>query len=331
MRRRAFLGGVAALAAASSLRARPRDKVRCVGFLAHGVAKALRRRLAEALGKLGWRDGENLRFEYAVAGGDAMRWDAVSRALVGKECDLIVVVGTHMALRAMRATKTTPLVMMMSGYPIEAGVVPSLSNPGGNITGMRTFTDALPSKWIKLMRELVPSLRVLGEFDDYVPPFSNDGEIEAGHRVFARTARALGIELRRWKVQDEAALTRAIAEAEGAGLDALWVTGGAIHGQPDNRARIRELVIRRRLPMACDLAGSVFRGGGGLMAYSADWNEIAERTASFVDRILKGARPADMPIEQPTRFELVLNVKNANAIGYDLPKSLLFRADRVIE
>jgi putative ABC transport system substrate-binding protein len=236
------------------------------------------------------------------------------------------------ALAAMRATKTIPLVMMVSGFPVEAGIVPSLAHPGGNITGMRTHTDELPGKWMELLRELVPALRVVGSFDDYVPPFSNEAEIEAGYRVMVRSAEGMGIELRRWRVSGDAALARALAEAEHANIDVLWFTNGAVHTAPPNVERIREFVVRRRLPMASDLVwGSLFKNAGAVMAYSAAWDEIVERTASFVDRILRGAQAGDLPVEQPTRFELVVNLGVAKAIGVTIPRSLLVRADRVIE
>ena len=266
-----------------------------------------------------------------MAGNDAARWSTVARALVEKQSDLIVVLGSHMALAAKSATRTIPLVMLTSGFPVEAGIVPNLAHPGGNITGMRSFTDELPGKWIELAHELVPSLRVLGILDDYVPPFSNAEENEAAFRVTMRTARSLGIEVRRWPISDEGALSRALAEVQAAKLDSLWVTNGAILGRSPSAVRVRELVLRLRLPMWCDWPGTMFREGGAVMSYAVDMDEVFERTASFVDRILKGARPGDLPVEQPTRFRLVLNLKNARAIGLTIPEQLLLRADRVIQ
>jgi ABC-type uncharacterized transport system substrate-binding protein len=331
MRRRAFLAGFGAIAAAWPVLAQAARKAYRLGFLSHGPAKPARRGLAAALRTLGWREGENIRLEYRVAGSDAARWEAAARALVEKHCDLIVVVGSHMALAAKRATRTIPLVMLASGYPVEAGIVPSLAHPGGNITGMRSYTDELPGKWLELALELVPSLRVLGLFDDYVPPFSNAGESEAAFRIAMRSAHLLKIELRRWRVKNDGDLTRAFADVRNADLDSLWVTSGAIHSQSLSAARIREFVLRRRMPMWCDWPGTLFREGGAVMTYAVDMNEVFERTASFVDRIPKGARPGDLPVEQPTRFQLVLNLRNARAIGMTIPQQLLLRADRVIE
>jgi ABC-type uncharacterized transport system substrate-binding protein len=331
MKRRAFLAGAGAMVAAWSAFAQTPHKIYRIGFLAHGVAKGARNRLLTALRELGWREGENIVLEVGVAGSDPARWDLVAHGLVDKRCDLIVVLGSHMALAAKRATRTIPQVMMASGYPVDAGIVPSLAHPGGNITGMRTFTDELPGKLIELLHELVPTLRVLGYLDDYAPPLFVAAENEAGKRSRDRAAKALQIEQQEWKVLGDADLIRALAQAETAGLDALWVTSGPVHNQSRNHPRIREFVMRHRLPLLCDFEGTLFREGGGVITYFADWNEIAARTAAFVDRILKGARPGDLPVEQPTWFNLVLNLKNAQAIGLTVPRSLLARADRVIE
>lgn len=330
MRRRLFLAMLGTIAATKRVPAQAARKAHRLGFLSHGPAKVARPRLLAELRTLGWRVGENIRLEVAVAGSDPARWEAAARALVEMRCDLIIVVGSHMALAAKKVTRTIPLVMLASGYPVEAGIVPSLAHPGGNITGMRSFTDDLPGKWLELARALVPSLRVLGLLDDYVPPFSNAGESEAAFRVASRSASLLQIDLRRWRIHNESDLTRALAEVRDADPDSLWVTSGAIQNQPRNAARIREFVLRHRLPMWCEWPGTLFREGGAVMAYAVDMSEVFERTASFVDRILKGARPGDLPVEQPTRFQLVLNLINAKAIGLTIPQQLLLRADRVI-
>jgi putative ABC transport system substrate-binding protein len=332
--RRQFLTTAAALLAGATAHAQRYGAVASkeyrLGFLAHGAAEGARNRLVTALGERGWRIGENIALEVGIASSDPARWDAAARSLVDKRCDLIVVLGSHMALVAKRATRTIPIVMMLSGYPVQAGIVTSLAHPGGNITGMRTFTDELPGKFIELARELTPTLRVLGILDDYAPPLFAPGELEAGKQARERAAKALQIESRSWLILSDEDLIRALAEAESVGLDALLVFSGPVNSQPRNAHRIRELVLRRRLPMMTDVAGTAFREGGGVLTYFADWNEIAERTASFVDRILRGARPGELPIEQPTRFELVLNLQNANAIGLPVPPSLLALADRVI-
>lgn len=327
----AGLGVAAALAAVRPAYAQSTRRKYRIGFLVQNSGKAARKMLLVALQKRGWREGENIVVEAAAAGSDPARWDAVARSLVSKHYDLIVVLGSHMALPMKRATRTIPLVMMMSGYPVEAGIVSSLAHPGGNITGLRTYTDELPGKYVELARELVPTLRTFGMFDDYAPPAFVAAELETAQRSRQRAATAMRIDLREWKIHDDAELTRALVESESAGLGVLLVTSGPVNSQSRNTRRIHDLLIRRKLPMLNDIPGRVFREAGGVMSYSASYNEIAARTASYVDRILKGADPADLPIEQPSRFELVLNQKMARAIGLTIPAPLLARADRVIE
>jgi len=331
MKRREFLAAAAALVAVRPAFAQSTRRKSRIGFLVQNSGEHARKMLLAALEKRGWREGENIVLKAAAAGSDPARWDAVARSLASKHCDLIVVVGSHMALSMKRATRTIPLVMMMSGYPVEAGIVPSLAHPGGNITGLRFYTDELPGKYLELARELVPTLRVFGIFDDYVPPAFVAAELETGRRLRQRAAAALGIDLRVWKIHDDAELTRAIAESESAGLGVLLVTSGPVNSQSRNTRRIHDLLVRRRLPMMTDVPGRAFREAGAVTTYSAAWNEIAARTAAYVDRILNGANPADLPIEQPSEFELILNAKIAREIGLTIPAPLLARADVVIE
>lgn len=331
MKRRAFLASVAALGAAHPAFAQSTRRKYRIGFFVQNSGVNARKMLLAALQKHGWREGENIVVETAAAGSDPGRWDAVARSLVSKHYDLIVVLGSHMALPMKRATPTIPVVMMMSGYPVEAGIVPSLAHPGGNITGLRFYTDELPGKYLELARELVPTLHVFGMFDDYVPPAFVAAELETGKRLRQRAAKALRIDLHEWKVHDDAELTRAIAQSESAALGVLLVTSGPVNSQARNTRRIHDLLMRRKLPMMTDVPGRVFREAGGVMTYSVTWNEIAARTASYVDRILNGASPADLPIEQPSEFELILNAKVAREIGLTIPPGLLARADRVIE
>jgi len=330
MKRRTFLATIAGLAAVRPAFAQSTRQIR-IGFFAQGTAIGARKMLLAALRDRGWSEGNNIVLEAIAGGGDPARWDAAAQSLLDKHCDLIVVLGSHMTLVMKRVAPTTPLVMMMSGYPVEAGIVPSLAHPGGTITGLRTYTDELPGKLVELARELVPTLCLLGVLDNYAPPLFVPGEVEAGKRARERAAKALNVELREWKILGDADLTRALAEAEAIGVDALLAFSGPTNSQPRNEARIREYLRRRRLPMLTDVAGSLFREGGAIATYSANWNEIAERTAHFVDRILKGARPAELPIEQPTQFDLIVNQKNAEAIGLRVSPALLARADRVIE
>jgi putative ABC transport system substrate-binding protein len=221
--------------------------------------------------------------------------------------------------------------MYVSGWPVEGGLVASYARPGGNITGLAIYgSDEMYTKFMSLIVELLPGARELGMIWDYVPPAFLEKEVELGIGSLKRAARQLKLNTRDWPIHTEKDLERALFEISTARPDALFATSGPVHGQPHNVTRINEFALRHRLPLVCDIAGSVFRGGG-LLAYAASWDELAERCASFVDRILRGANPAELPIELPTRFELVINLKTAKSIGLAVPQSLLGRADRVIE
>lgn len=311
--------------------AQGREGIYRIGFLIQRPPAGIEARLVAALGSRGWKEGGNYILEIGVAGNDPARWDAVANELLRKRVDLVVALGSHMALVAKRATATVPVVMMLSGYPVVAGIVASLSQPGGNITGLRTYVDGIWGKYLEFARELVPQLRTLGVLSDYVPPGFVAAETDHALGELQRAAKSLGVALQQWRVSDQAGLERALAEIEGTAVDALLVTGGPTHAQPRNTGRIREFLLRRKLAMVNDIPGSVFRDAGGIMAYAVSFQEVAARTASFIERIRRGAKPRNLPIEQPTQFELALNVKNARAIGLVVPQSLLLRADRVIE
>ncbi|HZM33239.1 MAG TPA: ABC transporter substrate binding protein [Burkholderiales bacterium] len=202
---------------------------------------------------------------------------------------------------------------------MAAGIVESLARPGRNITGLRTYADGLWEKYVELVRELLPGLRTLGLLSDYVPPGFVAAETEYGAREMRAAAKALGVALPEWRVTGDADLRSALAEIEGVRPDALFVTGGPTHAQPRNIARLREFLLRRRLAMVNDIPGSVFRNAGGVMAYAVSFQEVAARTASFIDRILNGALPGELPIEQPTKIELVRKLpRNVDSLEVEL-------------
>ena len=275
---------------------------------------------------------KNLAFDVHVADRDIKSADALALKLVEQRTDVIVVVGTHMALAAQRATKTIPIVMYLSGFPVEGGLVQSFARPGGNITGLATYSgEAFFSKHVSLMRELVPSLRELGVLWDYLPPAFLEKEAEFGVRTLQRAASESKVNARLWKIADDKDHAKALADFEKARIQALFATSGPVNGFPSPGAtRIIEFTQRRKLPLVVDIAGSLFRAGG-LLSYSASWLEAADRCASFVDRILRGAKAAELPIERPTKFELVLNLKTAKTIGITIPPAMLVRADQVLE
>jgi putative ABC transport system substrate-binding protein len=289
--------------------------------------------LRQSLQQRGWLAGKNLAFGIHSAGAHLERVDALVQTIIEQRTDVIVVVGTHMALAAQRATKTIPIVMYLSGFPVEGGLVQSFARPGGNITGLATYSgEAFFTKHVRLMRELVPALREFGVLWDYLPPVFLEKEAEFGMRALESAAAGLKVKARIWKVGDDNELARALADFEKRSIQVLFSTTGPVHGAPGPGAtRIIVFTQRRKLPLACDIAGSLFRAGG-LLSYSASWLEAADRCASFVDRILRGANAAELPIERPTKFELlVLNLKTAKTIGITIPPAMLVRADQVIE
>jgi putative ABC transport system substrate-binding protein len=189
---------------------------------------------------------------------------------------------------------------------------------------------ALFGKFVQLLRELVPSLRELGVFWGYAPPSYKPEQVAPAINELRRAAKALSINVRFWQTGREADLDSALAAAAGAPLNALLVTSGLIHELPEIRPRITRFALERRLPTLTDFPGSLF-AAGAVLAYAVELKELSVRTADFVDRILKGAQPGELPIEQPTKYELSVNLKTATAIGLTIPRSLLLRADKVIE
>jgi putative tryptophan/tyrosine transport system substrate-binding protein len=332
MKRRTLLAGMcaAAVSPTGALAQQP-GRVYRVGFLVQRTPSFLYDMLVKELRELGWVLGRNLQLEQADFGGDMKRAEEFAQKLVEQRVDAIVVVGTHMALAARRATATIPIVMYLSGYPVQGGLVASHARPGGNITGLSTYgSETLFTKHMSIVRELLPSLRELGVIWDYLPPMFLEKETELGIGELTRAASMLKVKIHVWTNRNDADLASALSALRTSSVQAVFASGGPVHGTTANIERIREFTLSRKLPLICDIAGSVFLGAG-LLSYSASFQEVAERCASFVDRILRGAKPGELPIELPTRFELVINLKTAKAIGLTIPPAMLIRADRVIE
>jgi putative ABC transport system substrate-binding protein len=221
--------------------------------------------------------------------------------------------------------------MLASGYPVESGLAASLARPGGNVTGLTVYAGTeIFAKSVALARDLVPQLRDLGVFWAYAPPSFPEIETEICLKEMRQAADALKLRLRTWINRDERELDRNLAEAAGLPLQAMFVTSGGPQSLPQGIAKIADFCEKRRLPAIADIASLIFRAAG-IVAYSPDFNELGMRGASFVDRILRGAKPGDLPIEHPKRFELVVNASRAKAIGTTIPASILARADRVIQ
>lgn len=323
--RRAFLGIVAAAVAAMPIAARSqsRGRVYRIGILEtlpqeRNAANldALRRGLHD----LGYVEGKNLVIEYRSADGRAENFPALAAELIRLEVDVIVTRGTPAALAAKGATTTIPLLMATMGDP--RATVASLRRPGGNITGLMTFSTELIGKRIELLRELVPGLSRIGLLHNLGNPVAAQEWDET-----KKAAHALGMTAELIDVRNEGDIVRAFESSARQRVEGLLV--GADGVTQMHQQRIVDLVARSRLPAAYPAREFIERGG--LIGYAIRYPELYLRFATFIDKILKGAKPADLPVEQPTKFELVINLKTAKALGLNIPRSILLRADEVIE
>ncbi len=327
LNRRTLVVGLGTALVPMRARAQTTERVYRVGFLSPGPAPILDPVIA-ALGERGWRVGRNLAIDIRYTQGDPQRAEGLARELVDQRVNVIVTNFTATAMAARRATSVTPIVMASSGFPVEAGLAYTLARPGGNVTGMAVYAGggAQFGKYVELLRELVPSLRELGVLWGYAPPSYKPEQVAPATEELHRAANALNVNLRFWQTGTESDFASALAAASNLPLDALFATAGVIHARPEIAERIARFVLQRRLPTLSD-----GRGNSAVLGYYPELKEYAARVAYFIDRILKGAKPADLPIEQPTKYELVINLKMAKALGLTIPPSLLLRADRLLE
>jgi putative tryptophan/tyrosine transport system substrate-binding protein len=284
-------------------------------------AEAIRLALREA----GYIEGQNIATEYRYAGGKQDRFPELAAELVHLKVDVIVVSGgSRLILAAKNATKTTPIIMMSTGVdPVELGWVKTLARPGGNVTGLTSLSRELSGKRLALFKEAVPKVaRVAILYDAGSPNIVSN--VKEDLPVAART---LGLTVRSWEVRDAGGFERVIAALNNERPDGLYMTNGRLIST--NQKRIVEFALKSRLPSVYSDRTPVH--AGGLMSYAADLAATYRRVAYYVDKILKGAKPADLPIEQPTKFELVINLKTAKQISVTIPQSMLYRADRVIK
>jgi putative ABC transport system substrate-binding protein len=278
-----------------------------------------------ALRELGYIEGQNIAIEYRYAEAKLDRLPALAAELARLKVDIIVVTGGDPDIRAAKsATKTIPIVMMGAGTgPVEAGFIDSLARPGGNVTGLTNLAPELGGKRLELLKEAVPKLvRVAVLYDPTVP--SNVLQVK---EVLPVAARALKLTIQTWEVRAADDFKRAFAAINKERPDGLYVSGGPLINT--NQKRIADFALKSRLPSVYQTRQAV--DAGGLMSYGADQAERYRRVAYFVDKVLKGAKPADLPVEQPTKFELVINLKTAKQIGFEIPQRVLARADRVIK
>jgi putative ABC transport system substrate-binding protein len=315
------------LALYSSAEAQQPAKVTRIGYLSSTDAATESARFEAtrlALRELGYIEGQNIAFEYRYTKGKRERVPELAAELVRLKVDIIVVTaGISWVRAAMNATKTIPIVMTGAGIdPVEAGVVESLARPGGNVTGVTNLIGELGGKRLELLKEAVPKLARVAVL--YEP--DNANSVLAVKEVLPPAARALRLTIQPWEVRAADGFEKVFAALNKERPDGLYVLGGPLMNA--NQKRIVGLALKSRLPSMYN--NREFVDAGGLMSYGADIADSYRRVAYYVDRILKGAKPADLPVERPTKFELVINLKTAKQIGLTIPQSLLYRADKVI-
>ena len=330
MDRRVFVAGTLGfIAAPLAAGAQPAAKVYRIGYLSIGSASATYTRPLEAfrqrLRELGWDEGRNLVIEYRYAEGHADRLAALAEELVRLKVDVIVASPTPSAMAAKEATRAIPIVGMSLTEPVSVGLVPNLARPGGNVTGLTYGVDTeIFGKQLQLLKEVVPSVRRVAVLTH---PASGGPSYSLRMESVKSAARSLGLPLQILEVREPGDFDAAFAAMVKERAGALLLSGDAmffIH-----RARLADLARKNRLPSMSTQWQWV--DAGGLVSYAPSFPEQWSRAATYVDKILRGAKPADLPIEQPTKFELVINLKTAKALGLTIPPAVLARADEVIQ
>lgn len=325
--RRTFLKGLGLQVLGVPLLAQAQrpDRIVRIGRLVPISAQAeapIREGLRQGLRELGWVEGRNVIFESRYAEGDIRRLGELAAELVRLKVDVIVTGSPPAAAAAKRATTTIPIVMVLGADPVASGFVESFSRPGGNLTGLTFLGVELSAKRLAILKEAVPAATRVAMLLD--PSFS---ESRLAVQPLEKAAQALGVRLRVHEVREASELDTVFAAIGAERAEALLVQTDPI--LYTRRPRVIELVERIRLPAMYALREYI--EAGGLMFYGANIPDMHRRAAMYVDRILRGARPGDLPIEQATKFELILNLRTARALGITIPNSVLARADKVIE
>ena len=326
--RRTFLAGTGAVLVGAPLaaEAQPAAKVPRIGWLS--LKRDSGRQLIEAflqgLRDLGYVEGRNVVIEYRDAEGKIERLPALAAELVALKVDVILTGGPPQALAAKQATKTIPIVFI-AGDAVGSGLVTSLARPGGNVTGLSILAPELVGKSLEQLTQAVPGVSLVAALWSPVAGFERlQKDILKEANV---AARALGVRLQDVEARGPEDFDRAFSDMTKARAGALTVLPGTMF--VNERKRLVELAAKHRLPAVYQLRE--FVDAGGLMAYGPDLADVFRRAATYVDKILRGAKPADLPVEQPTKFELVINLKTAKALGLTIPPSLLARADEIIQ
>jgi len=315
------------LTTVSAAEAQQPQKVHRIGYLSNSDPARESTRfesIRQALRELGYIEGQNIAIEYRYAEGKRDRQPELAAELVRLKVDIIVVAGGPGPVRAAKnATKTIPIVMVGSGDdPVEAGLIESLARPGGNVTGITNLSPELAGKRLELLKEAVPKVARVAILHDP----SSRGSIFELKEVLPVAARALKLTVRSWEIRDADGFEQVFAAVNKGRPDGLYLTSSLL--MRANQKRIAGFALKSRLPSMYPFREAV--EAGGLMSYGAHPAESYRRVAYYVDRILKGTKPAELPVEQPMKFEFVINLKTAKQIGVTIPQSVLYRADKVI-
>ena len=325
--RRAFVASVTGglLSAPLAAAAQPAGKVHRIGFLGNSTA-ALEANLVQpfrdGLRELGYVEGRDVAIEYRWAEGQYERFPALIAELIALKVEVLVTAGTPAALAVKRATTTIPLVMVAVGEPVGTGLVKSLARPGGNLTGLVSIAPDLEGKRLELLTEIVPKLSSVAFLSNPANPFHATSEKQA-----RTAARSLHLKVEFFPVRAESEFERAFLAMGGQRPGALVMLADRLFLH--HRARIVEFAAQNRLPAV--YAYTELVEAGGLMSFGPSYPGMHRRAAYFVDRILKGDKPADLPMEQPSKFELLINLKTARALGLVIPQPVLLRADNLIQ
>ena len=329
MRRREFIGliGSAVALRPVSARAQPSQRTRRIGVLmpladSDPVARARIGAFVRGLQQLGWIDGGNMRIEYRWAVGDVERTRSDAAELVALAPEVIMVTSSLPTVSVQRATRTLPIVFVLVADPVGAGITENMARPSGNATGFTPFEFTTAAKYLELLKEIAPNLtRVAVTVDNNA--VGSVGQLEA----IRSAAPAMGVEVRPFDVRDAGEIERSLTAFARGSDEGLIVT--AIAAANIHRDLFISLAHRHRLPAIYPYRTNVT--AGGLVCYGPDQFDIYQRAAGYVDRILKGARPADLPVQAPTKYEMVINLKTAKSLELAVPPALLARADEVSE
>jgi putative ABC transport system substrate-binding protein len=326
LKRREFIAALGTVTVAWPLAAGAQlpAKLPTIGFLGSGTAAAQREWTAafvQRLHELGWSEGRNVAIEYRWGEGRSERFAEIAGEFVRLKVDVILTHNTPPALAAKQATSVIPIVFATAGDPVGSGIVASLARPGGNVTGLSSQAPDAAGKRLELLREFIPGLHRLAILTDVGNPYSmaDVGEVQGA-------ARTLGLEVAIFEIRLAGDIDSAFEALKGR-AQALFVL--AVPLLFANRVRINTLALAARLPTMHGVREYV--EAGGLMSYGPNWPDMWRRAADLVDKVLRGTKPADIPVEQPTKLDLVINLKTAKALGLTIPQSVLVRADELIQ